>query len=83
MQNSPTSDLVVQDIGWFDVQRIHGSDVLVVKERFGGLETEGQGTSKTVGAGALGGFDPFDINLEFDRFVNCLNYSFIWEFIVS
>ncbi|EJD03366.1 MED14-domain-containing protein [Fomitiporia mediterranea MF3/22] len=66
-QNSPTSDLVLQDIGWLDVQRIHGSDA-VVREQFGQLGSGSHEPPKVTGTSSLGGFGPFDITLGFDRF---------------
>ena len=68
MQNSPTNDLILQDIGWLDVQRLHGSDI-AIKGQFNHLGAEGQQPPKATGTGSLGGFGPFDINLGVDRFV--------------
>ena len=66
-QNSPVSDLVLQDIGWLDVQKIHGSDIITVKERLGGLGAEGGQPPRSARTGSLGGFGPFDIGLGVDR----------------
>ncbi|KAL5506965.1 RGR1 [Sanghuangporus vaninii] len=67
MQNSAISDLVIHDIGWLDVQKIHGSDV-IVKERFGGFGSGGHQPPRSARTGSLGGFGPFDIGLGVDRF---------------
>lgn len=68
MQNSPTNDLVLQDIGWLDVQRLHENDV-IVRERFGQLGSENHQPPKVTGTSSLGGFGPFNINLGVDRYV--------------
>lgn len=76
LESSPTSDLVLQDIGWLDVQRIHGNEV-VVKEQ---LDPEGPQPPKPTGTGSLGGFGPFNINLGVDRYAVCfyaLNFPLI------
>lgn len=63
--DNPQGNMIMDDIGWLDVQRIHGDDVLVRDQ----LSLHG---SDGMALGALpanlgGRFDPFDVTLGTDR----------------
>ncbi|KAI5116984.1 hypothetical protein M0805_001593 [Coniferiporia weirii] len=65
LPESPTGNLIINDIGWLDVQRIHDGDILV-KERTEHLGPDGHHLSNP--GGSLGSFGSFDLSLGVDRF---------------
>lgn len=63
--DNPTYSLMIEDIGWLDVQRIHGDDVLVrARENAAGGQTSQRG-------GSLGGYGRFDLKSGTDRYEKC------------
>ena len=64
--DNPTYSLMIEDIGWLDVQRIHGDDVLVrARENAAGGQTSQQ-------RGSLGGYARFDLKSGTDRYEDCI-----------
>ncbi|KAH8119598.1 MED14-domain-containing protein [Phellopilus nigrolimitatus] len=62
LAGNPTRNLFMEDIGWLDVQRIHGGDIVVTEQ----LGPESRKVPRT--SGPLGGFGHYDIKLGTDRF---------------
>ena len=64
--DNPTFSLMIEDIEWLDVQRIHGDDVLVrARENASGGQTSQR-------RGSLGGYGRFDLKSGTDRYENCI-----------
>lgn len=62
--DSPTYGLMIEDIGWLNVQRIHGDEIIVqTKEN---LDQNQGGLPR----GPLGGFGQFDLKLGADRYAS-------------